>query len=71
MARNRTVKAKYSPIAAEDDWRAQSDLDTYTRWCEIKKDKKRLANMQELAKKKMTEMAAAASMGGSDNDGDE
>lgn len=39
-------------------WEAEEDLRTFQRYCEIKKDKKRLARVRELAKERLTEMAS-------------
>jgi hypothetical protein len=66
MAKNKAVAA----IDAADDWRVQSDLDTYIRWREIKRDKKRLAAVKKLAEEKLKDYASAANTV-SDNDGDE
>lgn len=53
-----------------NDWRVQSDLDTYLRWREIKRDKKRLQAVKELAKEKLTDYATIAGSE-SDNDSDD
>jgi hypothetical protein len=66
MAKNKAVAA----IDEANDWRAQSDLDTYIRWREIKRDKKRLAAVKKLAEKKLKDYATVANTV-SDNDGDE
>lgn len=66
------AKAKTKSVAIDcaDDWRVQSDLDTYLRWREIKRDKKRLKAVKELAKEKLTDYATIAGSE-NDNDGDE
>ena len=53
--------SKSSSLAAPDHyWRVESDLRTLTEAEEIKKDKRRFAAAQELAKKKLIEMANVA-----------
>jgi hypothetical protein len=47
--------------AAEIDWQTEDDLRTLVRAREIEKDPKRMKAAQELAKKKMVEVAAVAS----------
>lgn len=42
----------------EHDWEAEEDLRTFMRYCEIKKDPKRMAKVRELAKGKLTEIAS-------------
>jgi hypothetical protein len=66
MAKNKAVAA----IDEANDWRVQSDLDTYIRWREIKRDKKRLAAVKKLAEEKLKDYASVANTV-SDNDGDE
>jgi hypothetical protein len=46
---------------AADDWQTEDDLRTLVRAREIEKDPKRMKAAQELAKKKMVEVAAVAS----------
>jgi hypothetical protein len=48
-------------VAAADDWQTEDDLRTLVRAREIEKDPKRMKAAQELAKKKMVEVAAVAS----------
>ncbi len=58
--------AKVRAIAmtkSEDDWRAEDDMRTLMRAEEIKKDPKRLARAQALAKDRLMELAAVASEG--------
>lgn len=50
-------------VKSEDDWRAESDLHTLMEAEKIKKDPKRLAKAQALAKQKMMDVAAVASEG--------
>lgn len=53
---------KSSPMLAtdsDDRWRAEDDLRTYERWCQIKKDSKRLNAMKRLAKEKLSELQRA------------
>jgi hypothetical protein len=45
----------------EDDWRGESDLRTLMEAEQIKKDPKRLAKAQALAKQKMMDVAKVAS----------
>lgn len=53
--------SKSSSLAAPDhDWQTESDLRTLTEAEEIRKDKKRLAKVKELAKKKLMDMATVA-----------
>lgn len=52
--------SKSSLAAPDHDWRTENDLRTLTEAEEIKKDKKRLANAKELAKKKLMDMATVA-----------
>lgn len=40
-----------------NDWEAEEDLRTYQRYCEIRKDPKRLAKVKALAKDRLEEMA--------------
>ena len=47
----------------EDDWRAESDLRTMIECEQIEKDPKRLKAAQDLAKKRLMEMASIASEG--------
>lgn len=47
-------------IAAEGDWRADSDMRTLIEAEQIKKDPKRLKAAQAAAKKKMLEVATVA-----------
>lgn len=47
-------------VKSEDDWRAESDLHTLMEAEKIKRDPKRLAKAQALAKKKMMDVAAVA-----------
>lgn len=52
---------KLRAAAAEIDWQTEDDLRTLVRAREIEKDPKRMKAAQELAKKKMMEVAAVAS----------
>lgn len=54
-------KKTVSAIAAEDDWRVDSDLRTLIEAEQIEKDPKRLKAAQALAKKRLIEVAAVAS----------
>jgi hypothetical protein len=59
------AKRKRSAVAGiatgvPQDWQAESDLRTLIDACEIRKDKKRYAAAQALAKDKLTEMAKVA-----------
>jgi len=42
----------------DHDWQAEDDLHTFMRYCEVKKDPKRMAKVKELAKKKLTDIAS-------------
>lgn len=53
--------AKANVVAAETDWRAESDLSTLIEAEKIKKDPKRYAKAKELAKSKLIDVAAVAS----------
>lgn len=53
--------AKGNVVAAESDWRAESDLSTLIEAEKIKKDPKRYAKAKELAKSKLIDVAAVAS----------
>lgn len=55
-----------SMTTADSDWRVQSDLNTLIEAEAIEKDPKRLKACQELAKKKMLDMAAVAKESSSD-----
>lgn len=55
---------KITAVKAEDDWRAESDLHTLMEAEKIKRDPKRLAKAQALAKQKMMDVAAVASEAG-------
>lgn len=63
-------KGNDAAISPESDWRVQSDLDTYIRWREIKRDKKRLTAVKKLAEEKLKDYASVANAA-SDHDGDE
>lgn len=52
---------KGTAIKADDDWKVESDLRTLCEAEAIKKDPKRLKACQDMAKKKMMDMAAVAS----------
>lgn len=47
-------------IPMDDKWRAEDDLHTWTRYCEIKKDPKRMAAVKKLAAERLAEMAMIA-----------
>ena len=47
-------------VSGPDDWRVESDLNTLIEAEKIKKDPKRLAKVQALAKSKVVEVAAIA-----------
>lgn len=51
-----------SRVVAVDmkDWEAEEDLRVYQRYCEIKKDPKRMAKVAQLAKSRLEEMAMIA-----------
>lgn len=49
--------------AAEDDWRAESDLRTLMEAEAIEKDPKRMKAVQALAKKKLLDLASVAAEG--------
>lgn len=68
MAKKSSIAKDNSPEI--DEWRVQSDLDTYIRWREIKRDKKRLAAVKKLAEEKLKDYASVANAAG-DHDGDE
>lgn len=55
------MKKNATPAAMSEDarWRAEDDLRTYERWCQIKKDSKRLSAMKRLAKEKLAELQGA------------
>ena len=57
---------KISITRAEDDWQTESDLRTLMEAEKIEKDPKRFSKAQELAKKKLLEIAAVASESGKD-----
>jgi hypothetical protein len=50
----------------ENDWRAESDLNTLLECERIEKDPKRLAAAQKLAKQRLMDLAGVASEGASD-----
>jgi len=52
---------KLGAAASEIEWQTEDDLRTLVRAREIEKDPKRMKAAQELAKKKMVEVAAVAS----------
>lgn len=54
-------KSASNPLATDSEarWRAEDDLRTYERWCQIKNDSKRLSAMKRLAKEKLTELQRA------------
>ncbi len=56
MAKNNHVK-----IAEDEEWRAESDLRALMEAEKIRRDPKRLAKAQALAKSRMLETAAVAS----------
>jgi hypothetical protein len=62
-------KAAAMLAKSEADWRVEDDMRTLARAAEIRKDPKRLAAAQKLAKEKLLELAAVA--GGSDGDADD
>jgi len=55
---------------SEAEWRTEDDMRTLARAAEIRADPKRLKAAQDLAKKKLLELAAVAG-GGSDGDADD
>lgn len=61
-------KSKAAAVIAksEHDWQTEDDMRTLARAAEIRKDPKRLAAAQELAKKKLLELAAVAGGDGDD-----
>ena len=54
------MKGEPSVSAEDAKWRAEDDLRTLARAIEIKKDPKRLAAAQKLAKEKQSELAQIA-----------
>lgn len=52
-----------SPAYREDDWQTENDLRTLCDAEAIKKDPKRMKKCQEMAKKKMMDMASVAHEG--------
>jgi hypothetical protein len=50
-------------MATPPDWQVERDLETLIECERIEKDPKRLAKVQELAKKRLLDMAAVASEG--------
>lgn len=58
MAKRRAVAG--ISIGQDQKWQAESDLRTLTDACAIRKDKKRYAAAQALAKTKLVEMAKVA-----------
>lgn len=55
------AKTKKAAMAAMDaEWQAESDMHTLARAREIRNDPKRLKAAQELAKKKLMELAQVA-----------
>lgn len=44
-------------VGIGDDWEVRADLEAFQRYCEIKKDPKRLAKVKALAKERLEEMA--------------
>ena len=55
------TKKNHPALVGSDDWQTEDDLRTLVRAREIEKDPKRMKAAQELAKKKMVEVAAVAS----------
>lgn len=55
------AKTKVGYPMREDDWQVEGDLRTMCQAKEIMMDEKRHGKVKELAKKKMTEIAAIAS----------
>jgi hypothetical protein len=58
MARSDSIAA-----ASDNDWRTESDLNTLLEAKKIEADKKRMAKVRALAKKKMLDFAAVATEG--------
>lgn len=58
MATKKTAAVAADKSMAE--WQAEDDMRTLTRAAEIRKDEKRLKAAQELAKKKLLELAQVA-----------
>lgn len=70
MATKARRKSRMVGIGAmpDRDWQAESDLDTLLQARRIRKDKKRFAAAQALARQRMED---AATISASDSDGDE
>lgn len=62
----KALSASAQMAKSEAEWRAEDDMRTLARAAEIRKDAKRLAAAQALAKKKLLELAQVA--GDSDAD---
>lgn len=62
----KVLSASAQMAKSEAEWRAEDDMRTLARAAEIRKDAKRLAAAQALAKKKLLELAQVA--GDSDAD---
>ncbi len=60
MAKKRRTKMYGMAVGSDRNWQAESDLRTLLDACEIRKDKKRYAAAQAVAKDKLTEMAKVA-----------
>lgn len=66
---SKSTRVKSSPLQVDTDWQAQSDLECFLRWQEIRKDARRLAAVKKLAKEKLAGYAKAMSVEG-DHDED-
>jgi hypothetical protein len=62
--------AKNVVLKVDEKWRAESDLDTWLRWREIKKDPKRLKAVRDLANERLKDYASLTSAS-DDNDEDD
>lgn len=60
----KTSRMRDVAVGPDRNWQAESDLRTLLDACAIRKDKKRYAAAQAVAKAKLTEMAVVA--GGAD-----
>lgn len=55
------AKARSRAVAIDtSSWEAEADLQCFQRYCEIKKDPKRLAQVRAMARKRLEEMAYIA-----------
>ena len=55
--------SKAIAISSSDEWRVENDLNTLLEAEKIEKDKKRMAKVRALAKRRMLEVAGVAAEG--------